>query len=99
MDNSQSSGKNYTRTAISWFLFILFFVIGVLNLFLIHPVPGAFYLFLSLFYFPRTDDFIKNKFGFTVPFAVKMLLALVVLWATLGVGDLMELFESQMRNQ
>ncbi|HEX7017571.1 MAG TPA: hypothetical protein VF209_01530 [Patescibacteria group bacterium] len=76
---------------ISIFFGILFVIIGVLNAWLVHPVPGIFYLVLSLVYLPITDTMLKKRFGFTIPFAVKMVVGLVILWGTLAVGDLAEI--------
>lgn len=78
----------------SWIFVILFFILGVLNLIFVHPVPGMVYLMLSLIYLPSTNAFLKNKFGFSIPLVAKIILGLVILWATLAVGDLMEMFES-----
>ena len=72
-----------------------FFVIGVLNIFLVHIIPGVFYILLSFFFFPPANKFLKKKFGFTISPVVKIILGLVILWGTLAVGDLMEIFESR----
>ena len=71
---------------------MVFVVIGVLNVFLVHPVPGVFYLLLSSVYIPPTDAILKKRFSFSIPLAVKIVLGLVILWGTLAVGDLAELF-------
>jgi len=59
-------------------------------------VPGLIYLLISLVYLPSTNSLLKKKFGFSIPIAMKIILAVLVLWFTLGVGDLMEMFESWM---
>ena len=79
---------------ISWIFGVVFFVLGVLNVIFIHIVPGVFYLLLALLYIPSTNAFFKKKLGFSIPIAVKIIFGLVILWATLAVGDLMEMFES-----
>ncbi len=80
------------RTTYGWMLGIIFFVIGILNMFLVHLVPGAFYLIFSFIYFPPIVDVIKNKFNILIPYKIKIIFALLVLWATLAVGDLAEIF-------
>ena len=80
-----------TADFISWAFFVTFSVIGVLNLFLVHPVPGAFYIIVALVYLPRVNSALKRKFGFSIPLAVKVVLGLALLWATLEVGDLAEM--------
>lgn len=70
---------------------IIFVILGILNIVLVHPVPGIFYLILSVIYFPPTDKFSKSKFGLVIPLILKLIIALVILWGTLAVGDLAEI--------
>lgn len=79
---------------ISWTFAIVFLVTGVLNVIFVHPVPGVFYIVLTLFYIPRANTFLKKRSGFSIPPIVKIITGFFVLWATLAVGDLMEMFES-----
>lgn len=76
---------------VSLILGIVFFITGVLNAALVHPVPGVFYLLLSLVYLPATNTFLKKRFGFSIPLSIKIIVGLVILWATLAVGDLAEI--------
>lgn len=78
-------------TILSWIFGIVFFITGVLNMFLVHPVPGIFYLLLSLAYIPQTNDMLKRTFGVAVPLAAKIIVGFVILWGTLAVGDLAEI--------
>lgn len=82
---------NY-KIFIIWIFTFLFLVIGILNLFLIHPVPGGFYLILALIYFPPTNSIFNKKFNISISFKIKLIIALIILWGTLAVGDLAELF-------
>ena len=75
--------------AISLLLGLIFVVTGVLNIILVHAVPGIFYLLLSLAYLP--NEFLKSKLGFAIPLVIKVILGFVVLWGTLAVGDLAEI--------
>ena len=77
---------------VSWIFGIAFFAIGVLNVFLVHPVPGVFYLLLSFVYFPPANAILKKRFDFSIPLAAKIILGLVIVWFTLGVSDLAEVF-------
>lgn len=88
------STRSKTWNIISWIFCVLFLVIGVLNVFLVHIVPGVFYILLAIFYFPPATAYIKKRFGFSIPPVVKIILGLVVLWGTLAVGELMEMLES-----
>lgn len=91
--SGKTSGKGSTLTSniVSWTFGILFVVIGVLNVFLVDPRPGAFYLVLSAIYFPLTNATLKKRFGFSIPLAVKIVLGVLVLWATLAVTDLADM--------
>jgi hypothetical protein len=87
--------KDSTSSAVSqilsWVFGIGFIVIGILNLVLVHPVPGTFYLLFSLMYFPAISTLLKRKLGFSIPPIVKIALGFVLLWGTLAVGDLAEI--------
>lgn len=89
--NSNSVNNNFKVKIVSVLFATLFMVIGILNLFLVHPVPGLFFLLLSLLYVPVGVKFIKQKFGFTIPFLVKVILGLILIWGTLAVSDLAEI--------
>jgi hypothetical protein len=75
---------------ISWAFGVIFAVLGVLNLFLVHPVPGVFYLLVSLVYLPPMGAVLHRRFGFALPIAVKIVLGLAILWATLAMGELVD---------
>lgn len=91
-----------TWNIISWMFCIGFFIIGILNIFLVHIIPGGiyillslFYILLSLFYIPSTNNLLKKRLGFSISPVIKIIIGIIVLWGTLAVGDLMELFESR----
>lgn len=75
---------------ISWIFTGIFIVIGILNVILVHAVPGIAYIILSFIYSPMANDLLKQKLGFTIPMWAKVVFGLVVLWGTLAVGDLAE---------
>jgi len=76
---------------VSWIFGIIVFTIGALNLFLVHAVPGIIFLLLSFIYFPRVNDFLWKRFGFSIPTVVKIIQGIVIIWFTLGVSDLGEM--------
>ena len=78
-------------TILSWIMPFIFISLGILNFIFVHPVPGLFYLVVSLIYIPPVGIYIKNRFGFSIPPFVKFVLAFAILWATLGVSDLAEM--------
>jgi hypothetical protein len=82
-----------TSNIISWIFGTAVFAIGVLNLFWVHPVPGVFYLLLSLVYLPPANAILKNGFGLSIPLVVKIILSIVIIMFTLGVSDLGDMID------
>jgi hypothetical protein len=78
---------------ISWFFGLVVLAIGILNLLLVHPVPGAVFIMLSLFYFPPVNAILKQEVGFSIPAVVKIILGIVIIWFTLGVSDLGDMID------
>ncbi|MBC5772883.1 hypothetical protein H8S95_02320 [Pontibacter sp. KCTC 32443] len=76
-----------------WAFGILLLIIGVLNIVLVHPVPGIAYLLLSLVYLPPANIYFKKKFGFSIPLIVKITLGIVLIMFTLGVSDLGDMID------
>lgn len=79
------------RDIIRWAFGIVFITLGVLNAVLVHPVPGAFYLLLSLMYFPPVIALVRRRTRLAVPFSILVIAGLVVLWGTLAVTDLADM--------
>lgn len=73
---------------ISLILGIIVFTIGILNLFLVHPVPGIVFLLVSLMYLPVANTILKKRFGFSIPGGIKIALGIAIIWFTLGISDL-----------
>ncbi len=74
-----------------WFLAILFFAIGFVNTFWGNDtIFGIGIAVLSLIYIPGMSTQIKKLTGFSIPLIVKIVLALFILWAALGVGELFD---------
>ncbi|MDQ4140814.1 MAG: hypothetical protein M3142_09845 [Bacteroidota bacterium] len=85
---------NTTTTHLTnWIFGAVVMAIGLLNLFLVHVVPGVIFLLLSLVYVPHTNAFLRNRFGFAIPLAVKIILGIVIIWFTLGVSDLGDMID------
>lgn len=79
------------KIAISWVFAIVLLLIGLLNLIFVHPVPGIFYIAFALIFLPRTNDFLRDKFKFSISLLVKSILFIGIMWATLAVGELAEM--------
>jgi len=80
------------KSVMDIFWVVLFGIIGVLNLIYIHVVPGIFYLLFALLCVPAFLRWAGAFTGIRVPYVIRMLAAFVLLWATLAVGDLAELY-------
>ena len=93
MESNQPK-KTTIWDTLNWVFWFLFFAIGVLNIIYIHPVPGIIYMLISLIYLLPLNTYLKVKYNFEIPSIIKIIIAFLVLWFTLGVGDLFELFES-----
>jgi len=91
MKNEATNTPSIILQILSWVFFVVFVITGILNLFLVHAVPGVFYLFLSTIYLPITNVKLKNIFGFSIPLILKIIVGFIVLWGTLAVGDLAEI--------
>ena len=86
--------KITTAGLVSWIFGIIVFTIGVLYMFLVHPVPGTVFLLLSFVYFPSANELFRNIFGFTIPLVFKIILGIIIIWFTLGVSDLGDMIDS-----
>jgi len=81
---------------ISWIFGILVFAIGVVNSFWGNdPVFGIFILLLSFIYFLPVNAILKKLTGFSISKMgiVKIVLGILILWASLGVGELFDKIE------
>ncbi len=68
-------------------------IVGVLNIVLVHPVPGIVYLLISFLYIPLVNTLLKQKLGFGIPVLVKIILGIVLIMFTLGVSDLGDMID------
>jgi hypothetical protein len=76
---------------------IVTFGIGVINVFWGNdPGFGVFIMLLSLIYIPRFTVIVKERTGFSISGVVKLLLAIFILWASLGVGELLDKIDMMM---
>ena len=73
---------------------IVFFAIGIINMFWGNdPFFGVFIVLLSFVYFPPVNVLLKKITGFSIHPIVKILLGIFILWAALGVGELFDKIE------
>ncbi len=89
---SKSHSKASNPTPVDWFFGGTFTIVGILNIVLVHPTPGILYLILSFLYFPPAYTALRKKFDLSIPLMIKVIIGFLVLWGTLAVGDLAEMF-------
>jgi hypothetical protein len=77
----------------TWLFGITIMIVGLLNIFLVHPVPGIIYLFLSLIYLPPVNNVLLEKLGISIPILLKIVLGVVIFMFTLGVSDLGDMID------
>ncbi|ARS34413.1 hypothetical protein [Pontibacter actiniarum] len=77
----------------SWVFALAVFVTGLLQLTLVHPVPGVVYLLLSSLYAPPASALLRNRLGFSIPPLVKVILGVILILFTLGVSDLGDMID------
>jgi hypothetical protein len=82
-----------TLSIWNWIAFAIIATIGLLNLFLVHPVPGIVFLLISMVYFPPAAMFFQKIFGTAIPFLVKLILFIIIVWFTLGISDLGDMID------
>lgn len=77
---------------LDWLLMLVFATLGVLNWLQVHEVPGIFYLLVMLLYCPPLLAMVQKRLVWQPPYVFRMVFAFVLLWATLAVGDLAEIY-------
>ncbi len=76
---------------ISWIFGILFLLNGIINLIWGNDhALGAFFIVVSLIYFPPFMKWARNRTGFTLHPITKIIAALILLWITGAVGAIAE---------
>lgn len=62
-----------------------------MNIIEVSIYPGIAYLIISLIYCPPLRNILQRYLPIQVPYWLKTIIAFIVLWGTLAVGDLAEL--------
>lgn len=87
------NAESNIRNKIGWIFGIAVLAVGILNMFLVHLVPGIIYLLLSFVYFPPANTLLKERSGFSIPLVVKFILAIFIIMFTLGISDLGDMID------
>lgn len=88
------NAKLLAYTIFGWFFGFLFSAIAAINIFWGNDQEfGVFLLLLSLLFFPPFSNQLAKAVRFSLPPVVKILLGALILWASLGVGELLDKIE------
>ena len=89
MNTASATSTSVVFSAIGWLFGAVVFAAGIVNVFWGNdPEFGVFIVLLSFVFFPVTNVVLSDFGGFTVPGLAKVALALLIVWMTLGVGEL-----------
>lgn len=76
---------------LGWICGILFSAIGIVNMCWGNDAMFGLFLFtLSLVYYPPLHSLFRKLTGYAVHGVLKILLAIFIIWASLGVGQLFD---------
>ena len=91
--------KHYLTSFLEWAIGILFVMIGIVNTFWGNDtVFGIFIVLLALLFIPNSNRIIIQKLGIRIPLWSKISIALFIIWASVGVGELFDKIEIMMNS-
>ena len=80
-------------TVAGWAFGILILILGILNLLYGNDADfGAFLVLISFVFYPPVNQFVQNRFHFSIPVWMKVVLAVLLLWVNMTVGAIAEGF-------
>ncbi len=81
--------KPFYLRFLNWTFALLFSAVGMVNILVGNDLEyGVFIVLVSLFFYPPIHIAIEKKTGWTIPKVLLVLLALFIIWSSLGVGEL-----------
>jgi len=96
---SQMNNTSTLSNLTGWIFGTAVLLIGLVNMFWGNdPGFGAFILMLSLVYFPPVNNLIRQQAGLSIHWPAKIILALLIAWVALGVGELPAKIGLMMKN-
>jgi len=91
--NETMKAKTNPYSIGGWIFGTAVIIVGLLNIALVHVVPGVVYLILSSLYLPPASNFLTKKLGFSIPLVIKVILGVAIFFFTLGVSDLGDMID------
>ena len=89
MSAANATSNSVVFNAIGWVFGAIVVAAGVVNVFWGNdPEFGVFIVLLSFVFFPVTNVVLDDFTGFTIPALAKVVLAVLIIWMILGVGEL-----------
>ena len=89
MNAANATSNSVVFNAIGWLFGAVVFAAGVVNVFWGNdPEFGVFIVLLSFVFLPATNVVLDDFTGFKIPGLAKVALAVLIVWMTLGVGEL-----------
>jgi cobalamin biosynthesis protein CobD/CbiB len=99
LDSIFKNPLTFIGKLITWLSGAFFIIIGFINTFWGNdPGYGLFVVALAFLFFPPVTDLIRNITGFSIPWYLKVLLALFILWSALGVAELPDKIDLMMQD-
>ena len=102
MNSKTETTLNYKTlwlNILSYLFGIISFAVGLINIFWGNDQGfGIFLCLLSFVYFPPLTHLLKEWTGFAIPGLIKVLLAVFIIWASMGVGELPEKVDMMMND-
>jgi hypothetical protein len=89
LNAANATSNSVVFNAIGWLFGAVVFAAGVVNVFWGNdPEFGVFIVLLSFVFLPATNVVLDDFTGFKIPGLAKVALAVLIVWMTLGVGEL-----------
>jgi hypothetical protein len=89
--SAMENNKPIVYGIINWLFGIAVLTVGLINtLWGNDPGFGVFLVLLSFIYFPPVNTLVIEKTSIKIPAIAKIALAIFIIWASLGVGELFD---------
>ncbi|UOQ70414.1 hypothetical protein [Hymenobacter cellulosilyticus] len=97
--DTTSNPSTIVSNLVGWLFGLVVLAIGMVNTFWGNdPGFGIFIIVLSLAYFPPVNSLIMEKTGLRIPPIAKVLLGALIIWSSLGVGELFDKIDLMMKS-